>query len=70
MENKTVKCGKLSISNANPFTLILMPPPYDKLYCVVAQLSNAGEIYAPVETIFIVSLLSDVIDAHPLCVVN
>ncbi len=25
MENKTVKCGKLSISNANPFTLIAGP---------------------------------------------
>ena len=25
MENKIVKCGKLNISNANPFTLIAGP---------------------------------------------
>ena len=25
MENKIVKCGKLSISNSNPFTLIAGP---------------------------------------------
>ena len=25
MENKLVKCGKLNISNANPFTLIAGP---------------------------------------------